>query len=93
MGDVVPMLQNVMEEIARDALQEFFARGYTGCTCEVCADDILALALNKLPPQYSASRTGETYVRARLFADQWRVDILRELTTAAAVVKQRRHHE
>ncbi|MCY0874850.1 MAG: late competence development ComFB family protein [Firmicutes bacterium] len=86
------MVVNVMEEIARNALQDIFEDGYTGCMCEVCQNDILAIALNRLPPQYSSRQTGEAYIKARLFADQWKVDVLRELTHAADIVSKSTRH-
>lgn len=86
------MVVNVMEEIARNALQDIFADGYQGCACDICASDILAIALNRLPPQYSSRQTGEAYIKARLFADQWKVDVIRELTNAAGIVNARKRH-
>jgi len=84
---------NVMEEIAKHSLQDIFVAGYSGCQCEICQNDILAIALNRLPPQYSSRQAGEAYIKARLFADQWKVDIIRELTKAAEIVSASKRHE
>ena len=86
------MLYNVMEEMARETLEDLIDNDYKGCTCDTCRNDILAIALNRLPPQYSSSLTGELYVKARLFASQWRVDIVRELTHAIGIVANTRKH-
>ncbi len=86
------MLCNVMEEITRETLNDLMTESYIGCTCELCQHDILAIALNRLPPQYSSTPTGELYVKARLFASQWRVDVVRELTYAMGIVTKTRRH-
>nr|NNM91104.1 late competence development ComFB family protein [Bacilli bacterium] len=86
------MLYNVMEEMAREIFLDMISHDFQGCTCEICQNDILAIALNRLPPQYSSSTTGELYVKARLFASQWRVDIVRELTYAIGIVATTRKH-
>lgn len=86
------MVFNVMEEIVRFALDEMFSDGYEGCRCELCRNDILAIALNRLPPQYSVSQTGEAYIKAKLFADQCKVDVIRELTRASDIVQKRKRH-
>jgi len=83
---------NVMEDIARNMLKGMFQENYQGCMCDVCQNDILAITLNRLPPQYSSRQTGEAYIKARLFADQWRVDIVRELTQAADIVAKSKRH-
>ncbi len=86
------MLCNVMEEMARETLDDLISESYTGCTCELCQNDMLAIALNRLPPQYSSTPTGELYVKARLFASQWRVDVVRELTYAMEIVTKTCRH-
>lgn len=86
------MLTNVMENVARRALQSFIENGYDGCSCELCQNDILAITLNHLKPQYSASDTGEVYIKAKMLDDQAMVDVMQEIIRATTVVKQHRRH-
>lgn len=86
------VVYNVMEEMARNTLQDMMQEDYSGCTCEICQNDILAIALNRLPPHYSSRPTGEAYIKARLFADQSKVDMIRELTRAGAIVSSSKRH-
>ncbi len=81
-----------MEMVARRALQSLIERGYDGCTCELCQNDILAIALNHLKPQYSASDAGEVYIKAKMLDDQAMVDVMQELVRAGDVVRQHRRH-
>jgi competence protein ComFB len=86
------MVVNVLESEVRSALDEYFATGYDGCTCDQCKNDIMAITLNQLTPQYSASQTGEAFIKAKLMADQLKIDILHEMTVAAEIVKKNQHH-
>ncbi|PWI57713.1 late competence development ComFB family protein [Sulfoacidibacillus thermotolerans] len=86
------MLTNVMENVARRALQNLIERGYDGCTCERCQNDILAIALNHLPPQYSASPAGEVYIKAKMLEDQAAVDVMQELARAMEIVREHKRH-
>lgn len=44
--------------------------------------DILAFALNRLPPKYFVTEKGQIYTRVQELRQQFRTDILVELTTA-----------
>lgn len=79
------MARNALEEMMMDA-------EYLGCTCTTCKDDILAIALNCLPPHYSSRYVGETYTKAQLFTEQIKVDIIRELAKAAVIVTEHQRH-
>lgn len=43
-------LYNVMEEIVRDVLMQYKDKMQLTCQCERCFTDIMAIALNELPP-------------------------------------------
>ncbi len=83
---------NVLESAVRAALDDFIAAGYDGCTCDQCKSDIMAITLNQLRPQYSATQTGEVYIKAKLMRDQLKIDILHEITNAVDIVKNHQHH-
>ncbi len=86
------MVHNVMEEMVSHMLDDLFALRYDGCACEVCKGDIMAIALNHLPPHYSARPVGNAYIKAQLFSEQYKADVMRELLRAAAIVKKNRLH-
>ena len=50
--------------------------------------DIMAIALNNLPPQYTVSEKGELFTKLRTVEQQFKTDIIRELIKAADIVKQ-----
>ena len=56
-------VKNIMEMLIEEQLDLCIAE--TGvCSCEQCRADIKALALNHIPPRYSAHPEGSAYVRA-----------------------------
>ncbi len=83
---------NVLESAVRSALDDFIAAGYDGCTCDQCKSDIMAITLNQLRPQYSATQTGEAFIKAKLMSDQLKIDILHEMANAVKIVQKNQHH-
>ena len=70
------MAHNVMEELVRDTL-EIVLKGYNCCKCEKCRKDMMALALNNLPPHYSVTKKGDVISRtAFLLETQGSTDLL-----------------
>jgi competence protein ComFB len=45
------------------------------CGCEVCQDDVIVFALNKLPPRYITARRGAVLTHVRLQGEQEQADI------------------
>lgn len=45
------------------------------CGCEMCRDDVLVYALNRLAPRYVAQPTGEVLTKISLGSDQPKADI------------------
>ena len=56
------------------------------CGCPLCREDVLVYALNRLPPRYVATLTGEVLSENRLDADQGQADITVALLEAFRVV-------
>lgn len=87
-------LVNVTEVLVQSIFTDEFLRGYTmPCGCSQCKDDILAIALNRLPSRYVSTDRGETYVKAQFFNQQLHSDVVRELTLAAEMVASRPNHQ
>ncbi|WP_186669049.1 late competence development ComFB family protein [Sporosarcina sp. BP05] len=80
-------LYNVMEEVVRDVLMQYKNQLQLTCQCERCFNDIMAIALNELPPRYIANEEYGPYVRASHEADrQGATNIILIVTKAAAFV-------
>ena len=45
------------------------------CGCNMCSDDVLVYALNRLQPRYVAQPTGEVLTNVSLGSDQQKTDI------------------
>jgi competence protein ComFB len=45
------------------------------CGCEVCQDDVIVYALNKLPPRYVTQRRGAVLTHVRMQREQEQADI------------------
>ena len=80
-------VHNVMEEIVREVLVNYRQQFNLSCECERCLDDIMAIALNQLPPQYITKAEYIPYVRAPHTADRQGVtNVLLTVTKAASIV-------
>jgi len=80
-------LYNVMEEVVRDVLIQYKDQLQLTCQCERCFNDIMAIALNELPPRYIANEEYGPYVRAAHVADrQGATNIILIVTKAATFV-------
>jgi competence protein ComFB len=82
-------LYNVMEEVVRDVLMQYKDHLQLNCLCERCLNDIMAIALNELPPRYITNEEYGPYVRAAHVADrQGETNIILIVTKAAAFVSK-----
>ncbi|QQE79373.1 late competence development ComFB family protein [Alicyclobacillus sp. SO9] len=87
------MVTNVVEQLVRNTLEEnFLEDDKLFCSCELCQNDIVAFALNRLPPRYASSELGRAYIKSQYFTVQMQSDILREVTHAVEVVGQHPRH-
>ena len=84
-------LINYMEEAVFNKLNDIL-HDMDMCTCEKCMLDIVAIALNNLPPKYTATEKGKLYSKTNILIQQFEVDIISEITKAANVVKSNPRH-
>ncbi len=78
----------------RNVLEALVARQYTAllptvkdaCGCPLCREDVLVYALNRLPPRYVATLTGEVVSEVNMEGDQGQADIAVALMEAFRVV-------
>lgn len=67
-------------------------KNYDGCKCERCRADIIASALNNLPPKYVVTDEGELYAKIPLAHNRYDVEVVKQLAAAANLVKKSPHH-
>jgi competence protein ComFB len=87
----MPQLKNLMEELVINALEDVL-KDINMCKCEICVTDIMAIALNSLPPKYIVTEMGELYSKSNVLRQQFEVDIISAITKAAVIVKRKPRH-
>lgn len=90
-------MRNAMEIVVKTSLAEILQQqekyGVEDvCTCERCQLDIMAIALNKLPPRYVVCDQGEAYVRTAALDQQFKVDTLFAVLNALRLVQTNPRH-
>ncbi|MCL1918933.1 MAG: late competence development ComFB family protein [Peptococcaceae bacterium] len=86
------MLKNYMELAVDRVMDNILPQLQIDCTCELCLEDIKAITLNNLPPQYVSSEKGEVFVKVNQYFAQYETNIISELVSASQLVgKQPKH--
>jgi len=85
-------LKNYMEVMVWQYLDEILAGHQGVCSCERCRYDIVALALNFLPPRYVVTAKGGTWAKVRALEQQFYVDVVTAISNAVTLVKSKPHH-
>ena len=84
--------KNIMESLVEEEFER--AAATLGCcTCEACRNDIIAYALNQLPPKYVATRKGEVYSKTFILRNQHYADIMAALAKGAKVASDHPRHD
>lgn len=86
-------IKNYMEDLVWEQLDRILSKHENVCDCEKCKFDIVALALNILPPHYVVTAKGETYTRVKSLEQQFNIDIFSALTQAIKIVSGRPQHQ
>jgi len=89
MANIVP--KNIMEDLVEWKLNELL-RSAAMCCCERCRADVKALALNKLPPRYVVSVSGDVYSHFDAMNVQTQVNITAAIAAAIRIVRESPHH-
>ena len=83
--------KNLMEDIVQQNLDSVMtAQGV--CTCDACKSDVIAYALNHLPPHYVATRQGRLMVKLQSYEMQSRADVVTAISEAALLVGKHPRH-
>lgn len=85
-------VQNFMEYIVAIYLEEVIDTVDT-CKCDICKQDIMAIALNNLKPMYGVTEKGKIIMKAKVMEHQAKADIISEILKAIDIVRNNRRHE
>lgn len=84
-------LKNFMEDVVSQKTDELL-KLMNLCRCEKCRMDIIAIALNNLPPKYVVTEVGALYSKIRELEQQFEVDVETEIVKAAICVSKNPKH-
>ncbi|WEK53516.1 MAG: late competence development ComFB family protein [Candidatus Cohnella colombiensis] len=85
---------NIMEPIVIHIFEDTYLKHKTlKCSCDKCQLDIILLTLNHLPPHYTSTLLGETYVKTEYMTTQTQSDVLSALARAAQIIEERPNHD
>lgn len=85
-------LKNYMEDIVNKKVDSVL-NIMNICKCEKCRLDIMAIALNDLPPKYVVTDTGALYTKVRELEQQFEVDVETAIVKAAVFVSRNPKHD
>jgi len=85
-------VHNFMEDIVKDELDNLLAGKENICKCVKCKLDMMAWALNKLPPKYIVSDKGRIFTRLQEVESQFRADVTIELMKAVSKISKNPQH-
>lgn len=63
------------------------------CTCELCLEDVAAVALNFLPPHYVVTEKGQIYTNVAFEQIGKKAEVIAAITNALAVISQNPRHK
>ncbi len=90
------MYKNIVEVVVNEmfdrVFQEYRKKDPGICTCDKCKEDIKALALNKIPPQYVVGEKGNILKRVDFDLISGKAQVASALTTAIQVVSANPRH-
>lgn len=87
MKQYVNMMEAFTEEVLEEVKDELNC-----CLCEQCRNDIIALALNQLPPRYVVTHAGGAISKADTLRIQHLTDVRTALVRASQVIGSSPRH-
>ena len=85
-------VMNVTEIIVEAKVAEVIA-AMGVCSCQKCISDIMAIALNSLPPKYVTTDVGKQFIQLNSYRKQFETDTVAALIKACQIVKDSPRHE
>ncbi len=86
------MLVNVKEDLVKQRLEDLL-KDYDCCKCEKCQNDMMAIALNHLKPDYVNTNEGVLFKRIDGTLPQKATDLDIEILKAISMVSKEPHHD
>jgi len=88
----MPELKNYMEVCVKDTLADLI-KSFDCCDCEDCRYDMMAIALNSLPPKYVVTNKGTLFTKISMLQNQFDTDVIAALTNAIKIVSSKPRHD
>lgn len=85
------LYKNIMEDIVEKSLKKLLP-SLDVCNCEHCQNDIIACALNQLPPKYIVTDEGYLFSKVDTIYLQYEIDVMQAISRAAKIVKEKPCH-
>ena len=86
-------LNNILEDEIIYIVNNILKDRKDVCTCNKCKMDIAAIALNNLKPKYVVTEKGGLYSKLDTMNSQFDADLIKEVTKAIEIVKNKPQHE
>ncbi|MGM0599234.1 MAG: late competence development ComFB family protein [Candidatus Rifleibacteriota bacterium] len=87
------VLVNKMEGVVEQAVETVVSeKNKEFCTCDRCRKDVIALALNSLPPRYVVTEIGDAVTNVDLDSFQGKANIIMAVYKAIDVVNSHPRH-
>jgi chemotaxis protein methyltransferase CheR len=90
---MVEKLKNVVEDIARDFLDNSLALRYDICTCATCKTDMLAYILSRVPAKYATTEQGAMHTVIEQAKVEHRAEIARAVIAAIDIISKNPRHK
>lgn len=87
------MIKNLMEEEVLLAIEKILKPMEDVCKCEKCKNDMAAIALNNLKPNYVVTEKGYLYNKANNMNFQFGTDVTTAVIKAIEIVKSNPQHD
>ncbi|MBU1108060.1 MAG: late competence development ComFB family protein [Candidatus Riflebacteria bacterium] len=85
------ILVNKMENAVKQMAEQMMLDSNV-CKCSRCLLDVLAMALNTLPPKYVVTNIGNAVTSVDLDSSQWKANVTMAICNAINIVKGRPRH-
>ncbi|SHI71967.1 late competence development ComFB family protein [Desulfofundulus thermosubterraneus] len=83
----------VVQRFLPEVLKEYAKNNPGTCTCIRCQEDIMALALNQLPPHYVVSDEGTIYTKVNFDQIGGKAQVIAAITNAIKQVAANPRHD
>ena len=84
-------IKNYMEDCVSFTLDDTLGL-FDCCKCEECRNDIMAMALNSLPPKYVATTKGTLFTKINMTDRQLTVDVTTAVINAITKISSNPKH-